>query len=127
MVERKRDYKEIRNMLVSFLLRSGLAIVFLYAAISAFLNPLAWVGFIPNFVKNIIPALLFLKIHSAAEIILALWLLSNKKTFYAAVVSALAMLSIVIFNITALEIVFRDIAILFGALALAVLTYSKER
>lgn len=114
------------EVLISFFLRAGLAVVFLYAAISALLNPQNWVGFIPQFIGNIIPPLIFLKIHSIAEIILGLWLISNKKVFYAAVLSALSMFAIVVFNTGSLDIVFRDIAILFSAIALAILTYNKR-
>ena len=115
-----------REILVSFCLRSGLATVFFYAAISAFLDPTSWQGFIPQFVQNIIDPKAFLHLHSAGEIILGLWLLSNKKTFYASVLAALSMLAIVVFNIGALDIIFRDVAILLSAVALAVLSYNRN-
>ena len=50
MVKKKFDEKR----LASFFLRIGLATVFLYAGISAFLNPIAWIGFIPLWLRNII-------------------------------------------------------------------------
>jgi len=109
--------------LVSFFLRAGLALVFLYAAISSFLNPSSWIGFIPLFLKNLIDANLLLFAFSFYEIILGLWLLSNKSIFYASLFSALTMLGIIIPNFLALDIVFRDIAILFSAIALMILSY----
>ena len=115
-----------RLYFVSFFLRTGLALVFFYASIASFLNPDAWVGYIPQFVQQLIPPRIFLHIHSAGEVFLALWLLSNKKTFYAAILSALALFAIIIFNVGALEIVFRDVTIMFAALALAVLSYGKR-
>jgi hypothetical protein len=118
--------KKDREVLVSFFLRAGLAIVFLYAAISAFLNPLAWVGYIPAFVQAIIPAKIFLYVHSIFNMALSLWLLSNRRTFYASVIASLALLSIIAFNYTALDIVFRDVAILFAAIALAILSFNKD-
>lgn len=111
---------------VSFFLRAGISIAFFYAAISAFVNPNAWMGYIPVFIQNLINPGIFLYIHSAFNLILGLWLLSNKKTFYASIVSAGAMLAIIAFNINAFDIVFRDIAILFSAIALAFLTSKKE-
>jgi len=108
--------------LVSFLLRTGLAIAFLYAAVAAFLDPTSWIGFIPLWLRNIIPGEIFLIIHSVGEIALALWLLSGKKTYLAAWLAALAMFSIIIFNLGALDIVFRDVAIMFMAIALAILS-----
>jgi len=118
--------KNSDTQLASFLIRAGLAITFLYASVSAFLDPGAWVGFIPKFIKEIINPGIFLHIHSVGEVILSLWLLSNKKIFYASIASALALIGIIIFNISALDILFRDIALLFAAFALAALSY-KER
>ncbi len=124
MVKKKESNN--KEALVSFFLRAGLSVVFLYASISALLSPEAWSGFIPEFIKAIMPARTFLYLHSLGEIILALWLLSDKQTFYAALISALSMLFIVTFNIGALDIIFRDIAIFFSAIALAILSY-RER
>lgn len=110
------------SYMVSFLLRAGLAISFLYAGISIFLNPTAWIGFIPAWIG---PKELLLYSHAVLEISLAIWLLSNKNIFYASIVSIIFMLSIIIVNLSALDIIFRDITILFSAIALAFLTYKK--
>ncbi len=117
MANKKLDEKK----LVSFCLRIGLATVFLYAGISALLNPMAWVGFIPMWIRGIIPGNIFLPIHAVLDIIIGLWLVVGKKLFYASAVAGLALLSIVIFNFGALDIIFRDIAILFSAVALMIL------
>lgn len=122
----KKEFEKDREKLVSFSLRAGLSIVFFYAAVSAFLSPESWVGFIPLFIRKIIDPLIFLKIHSIGELILGLWLLSNKRIFYAAILCSLSMISIIVFNFGALDIVFRDIAILFMSISLALLSY-KER
>ena len=111
-----------KNKLVSFVLRSGLAIVFLYAGIAAFITPTNWIGFIPNIVEYVIPKTLFLTIFSSYEILLALWLISNKKAFYSSIVASATMIAIIIPNILALDIVFRDIAILFMAVASSILS-----
>ncbi|NCN98637.1 hypothetical protein COU62_00290 [Candidatus Pacearchaeota archaeon CG10_big_fil_rev_8_21_14_0_10_35_219] len=116
---------ESKVCLVSFFLRVGLALVFLYAAISSFLSPSSWIGFIPLFLRNLIDANLLLFAFSFYEIILGLWLLSNKTVFYASLLSALTILGIVISNLGALDIVFRDIAILFSAIALMILSYKR--
>ena len=114
-----------KNNLASFFLRSGLAIVFFYAGIASFLAPENWIGFIPNFIIDFFPVSVFLILFSIYEIFLGVWLLSNKKIFYASVLSASTMLIIVITNILLFDIVFRDIAILFMAIALAVLSRKK--
>ncbi|MDP6642137.1 MAG: hypothetical protein QGF74_02035 [Candidatus Nanoarchaeia archaeon] len=114
----KREYCD--KTFGCFLLRVGLAIVFLYAAITAFITPNNWIGFIPGFIES--GRETFLMAFSVYEILLALWLLSNKKIFWASVVAAVTMLLIVVGNIFVLDIVFRDVAILFMAIALSVLT-----
>lgn len=113
--------------LVSFLLRIGLSIVFLYAATAAFLEPLNWIGFSPQFIREIVPAQILLFLFSLSEIILALWLVWGRYTFYAASLAALTLFLIILSNLVQLDIVFRDLAIFFSALALAILSYGKER
>ena len=106
---------------VSFLLRSGLSLAFLYAASAAFLDPQSWIGFLPRPMRAILPADMLLVAFSIYEIGLSLWLLSNHKTFAAALVAAATLLAITLANIYSLDIVFRDVALLFMALALAAL------
>lgn len=110
-----------RGLFVSFILRSGLALVFLYAGVASLLDPTSWIGFIPGWLRGIIPAETFLVVHAGGEIILGLWLISGKNAYAAAIISALAMGAIIVFNLGALDIVFRDVAILGMAIALAVL------
>lgn len=105
-------------------LRVGLAFVFLYAGIAAFFNPESWVGFIPGFLTKIIPENFVLYSHIAFNVILGLWLLSDKKIFYASILSALALFTITIFNLNSFDIVFRDVGLLLATAALVIL--SKE-
>ncbi len=115
-----------KTRLASLILRLGLAFAFLYAAISSLINPLAWAGFIPFVVKGIIPERILLTSFSIFQIFLGLWLVSGKKVFYAAVVSALTLAVITVANLNSLIIVFRDITILFSAVALAALSKGRE-
>lgn len=107
--------------MVSFLLRIGLAIVFLYAAIASFLDPLAWIGFFPSFLRDLFDANKLLMFFSVFEIALALWLLSGARAFLSGIVAAATLSGIILGNLEILDIVFRDVAILFAALALVVL------
>lgn len=115
-----------KNQVVSFCLRIGLATVFLYAAISAFLDPDSWLGFFPSWLVSLMPASFLLYVYNIYQIILSLWLLSGKKIFYASVLSAITLGLIIIFNITILDIIFRDVAIFLSAVALAVLNRGEE-
>ena len=112
--------------IASFMLRVGLAIPFLYAAIAATLQPEAWVGFIPFFLKNLIPETLLLSVHSLMNVVLALWLLSGWKTKYAAGLSAAALLTIIVANLAALDIIFRDIGLMLAALSLYALHHNTK-
>lgn len=106
------------NNPVSLLLRLGLATVFLYAAISAFLVPDEWVGYLPQFMRDIVSADILLPMFSMLELTLAVWLLSGLYVKYAALLAAALLAGIVVFNFELFAISFRDIALIFASLAL---------
>lgn len=113
--------KKEKSALLSFFLRAGLGVVFLYAGVSSFLNPSSWAGFFPLGIRNIISETILLYTFSVYEVLLAFWLLSSWRVFYAALLSAFTLLAIIISNLGALDIIFRDVAILFMAVSLATL------
>ncbi len=121
------ENSERRYKSVSLLLRIGLAFAFLYAAIGSFLAPDSWIGFFPPFLRNIFPPNLLLVGFSVYEILLGLWLLWGGYAFYSASLAVLTLLGIIIPNLGALDIIFRDVGLLFAALGLAVLNYNKIR
>ena len=126
MKKSKRRKEQNKNILISFLLRSGLAIVFFYAGISSFLNPTNWIGFVPNFIGAIISKEIFLMIFSGYQILVGIGLLFDYKTFALSILSSITLFLILFGNIMGLEILFRDIAILFMALALIALSYRRK-
>ncbi len=107
-------------------LRLGLAFSFLYVVVAAYLNPESWVGFIPAFIKDIFSERIILYWHLAFNSLIGIWLLINRKTFYAAVLACLNLATIIIFNFNAMDIVFRDVGLLGAAVALAFLTWKKR-
>lgn len=111
-----------QQKLASLLLRLGLAGAFAYVAAASFYDPFSWIGFFPPFLREIIPAQILLTVFSVYEIILALWLLLGRKLFYAALLSAATLIGIVVFNLGAMDILFRDVALALAALALAALS-----
>lgn len=117
-MENKTRYAEV-------LLSIGVAFAPLYAAISGFAHPENWIGFFPAFMQGIAPDSVLLGIFGAIEIILAIWILSGWKTYVPSVIIFIVMMSIVLFNFTLMDIVFRDITIGLSALALASLSYRK--
>lgn len=102
----------------AILLRLGLASVFLYAAISGFLFPYNWVGYLPDFLKIFASPFALLKLFSAGEIVLGFWLLSGWKAKWSAAVSCLLLLGITFSNIAVLDVTFRDVGLAFAAAAL---------
>jgi len=109
-----------------FLLRAAIAIVFAYAAIASYITPGNWLGYFPLFLRNLVPQTILLTGFSIYELLLAVWLLSGKFTFYAAVVALLTLCGIVLSNLYALDILFRDFAIILSAASLAVFTYKNK-
>lgn len=112
--------------LTELLLRTGLTVILLYAAISSFANPQDWVGYLPGMLTERISADILLKLFSVYELILAVWLLSGVYVRYAALLCAATLAGIVVTNFELFAITFRDIALIFAALALAVTAKTKN-
>src|SRR3989344_5747529 len=110
-----------REKLVSFFLRIGLAAVFTYAAIASFMDPDTWASFIPSFMGEMVPVKSLLMVLSVYELILAALLLLDRYVLVAAIFSALTMAGILATNTAGMDVLFRDVAIMFMALALAAL------
>lgn len=107
--------------LASFFLRLGLAFVFAYAVFSFFVEPDVWMRYFPDFMIAAIPFPTLSNGFAVYEVILSLWLLSGKYIFLAAVLAALTIFGIIFFNLDAFNVLFRNVAIFFGAVALAIL------
>lgn len=107
-----------------YLLQFGLAFTLLYAGISALVHPYDWIGFVPMWITQFgITREFALRSHSVVEILLAVWLLSNKKINLAGLVTALDMAVILLangFGRGTFLITFRDAGLLFMAIYLAV-------
>jgi len=103
---------------VRLFLKISLASVFLYAAVAATLQPNNWIGYIPQFFRNILPGSLLLYGFSFYQLILSIWILTGWKIKFSGTVSALTLLAIIAANSTQLDILFRDFAIFFASLAL---------
>jgi len=109
-----------------FFLRVGLAVVFLYAAAASLLDPNSWIGFLPDWARSNSSERVFLSLFSIYEIILALLLLWGKWVRLFAILSLITIIAIIIQNVHSLDIIFRDVSILFSCLALIALTYRQD-
>ena len=111
--------KNSKPLSIKWLLRIGLAFVFSYAAISSLLHPLLWTGYLPSFVLRLVDPALAIRLLAVYELLLATWLVIDRYIRYAAWLSALTLTGIVIVNPGQIIITFRDIGLVFMALALA--------
>ena len=113
---------------VILILRLGLAFAFLYPPISAYFDPLAWIGYFPSFVRDIAGENEILLLHTfgIVEIIIALWLLWGKYLWCPSITAAIMLLGIFSFNTAQIDVLFRDLSILCIAIVLAILSYPKK-
>jgi uncharacterized membrane protein YphA (DoxX/SURF4 family) len=112
---------------ISILLRIGIAITFLYAALATTLHPNDWIWFFPTFLRNSIPHPLLLTGFSIYEVILGVWLIVGWRTIYAAALAGITILGIIFANLSTMDIVSRDFAIFFAAVALVVGSYQPSK
>ena len=105
-------------VIVALLLRLGLALVFLYAAISSLQHPLEWEGFLPNFLTKSLSADTLVRFFSIYELALVVWLASGKYLRYCALLCTLTLFGIVVTNPSQLITTFRDVGLAFMSLAL---------
>ena len=108
-----------------WLLRAGLAFVFLYASIEAFFNPESFIKYIPPFLEKTIPSKYFLAFFSGVEILLVFWLMSKWKVYLAAIMAFFLLIGITIFNLEYFSVLFRNVAICLAALSLAALEWRR--
>jgi uncharacterized membrane protein YphA (DoxX/SURF4 family) len=116
------------NKLAVWFLRVGLAFVFAYASYEICVNPANFLKYTPSFILNVVPENAFLYTFGVAELVLAVWLLTGWKPEYASIISVMLMVGIIVFNPEYFQILFRNVAIGFGGLALLMLeTRHKTR
>lgn len=113
----------IRNPAM-LLLRVGLAFVFGWFGVDKFLHVQNWYGWIPSWM-SFIPKDPFLYALGAAEVVLAILLLTNKFARIAAIICA-AFLVGVIFSFGINDITVRDIGLIAMAAAIALSHVPKK-
>ena len=108
-----------RDQLAHLTLRIGAAFAFLYPAIAAVADPTSWLGYFPQIIRGLpIEPLVLLQSFGIIEVALAVWILSGWKIFIPALLATFILVGIVLFNLTQIDIVFRDISIALMTLAL---------
>lgn len=108
-------------------LRIGVAFAFLYPAFNAYIDPNAWIGYFPSFVKGYVPDLSLLHTFGTVEIVIAVWILSGWRIFLPSAAATAMLLGIVVFNSAEFQILFRDLSIAAMSFALAMISYRHDR
>ena len=119
-------------------LRLGLGVMYLYSGFDLMKNPTGWHWALPYWLSQFIEKLVaidnYLRFQGFVEILLALiflaWFLRPKLVFWAALVSALELLGILVlafapFREANFLITFRDIGLLGASLALVAVMWRK--
>lgn len=115
-----------QDEMASRVLRLGLVFVFLYAAGSSFLQPETLAGYFPSFLPHswateLLPA------FGVYEVLLAAALASGRFTYVASVLAGLTLAAITAANPDAFPVLFRNVAIMCAAIALALQTRPEPR
>lgn len=108
------------------IVRLGVAFCFIYAAVAGYLDPESWIGWFPKFMRDMIPELILLKIWGVYEFITGVWILSGKKIFIPSVLASLSLAGLILANFSAMDVIFRDVTILFSTIALAVESFPNK-
>jgi hypothetical protein len=110
----------------SLILRLGVAFAFLYPPIDALFDPVSWFGYFPGYLQHLAPEPVLLHGFGLIEVLIALWILSNKKIFWPSAAAAAILLVIVVSDFADFQVVFRDLSIAAAALALAADAWRKR-
>ena len=119
MQKTDQEHKELP--IVWFLLRFGVAFTFLYASISAFINPAPWLSYFPGFMRTMLSDKILLLSWGTAEVIIGVWLLTGYRIFVPSIAASGLLLGIFIFDFSSLHITFRNVSILSTSISLAII------
>ena len=108
----------MNNKLAKLFLRIGLAFVFVYASVEIYIHPENFLKYVPQFMLDLVPMQLFLDVFGVVEVALALWILSGWKGQYSAMIAVLLIAGITFANTEYFYILFRNVAIACGGMAL---------
>ena len=108
----------MRHNAAATILRWGLAFVFFYAAIASLLDPSEWVSFLPGFLATASYAHLLLTVFSAYQLVLAGFLFSGRRIYWASLFATITLAGIIVANVQESDLIFRDVGLAFASLAL---------
>jgi len=89
------------------------------------IDPVSWKAYVPEFLPGELREITF-QISTRSELILAGWLLSGWRLVIPSLLTALFIALIVLFNLSLLDVVFRNVGLVCAALALGFLSWSEQ-
>ena len=119
--------KPDRESVAKIILRVGLAFALIYASIGGILEPTAWVEYFPTFALGFVPDETLLLIWGLFQVILAVWILSGRKIFIPSALASFSLAGLIIFNLDATDVIFRDVTVLSVSIALMIENYPKTK
>lgn len=108
-------------LITRYLLRIAIAFAFAYAGIAGLMTPSSWVGYLPSFVSYAMPPTVALTAWSIFEIFFAGYVLTGWRDRFVGFLAAILLVLMVVFNVSQISILFRDLSLAVAAAALAVL------
>jgi len=102
-----------------WILRVAVAFPMLWAGVGGIRNPLAWIGYVPDFFEAFITKETFLLIHSILMISWAVLLITGPQRWFFALMALFNLMGILLF-FGVDDVTFRDVAIVLVALVLTV-------
>ena len=115
------------DRLASFLIRIGLAFVFLYAAVYMTISPEKYIDYFPKFMRDLVPGYTLLHVFAIFEVILSFFLIIGKFNFMTAIISFLTMLALTVVNLDRFSVLFRNVSIILSALALVFMSRKSKQ
>lgn len=117
----------LRNSIINFTLKLGIAFSLFYAGLAAFVVPDHVLSFWPNFISSNVNESALVFISGFCSFALIGWLFSKKKQFASAVATGSAIALVGLFNITNVPFVVDLAPLFFISLALAFRYYPRIR
>lgn len=115
-----------RDRVALIILRIGVGSAFIYPAVDSFLHPSAWIGYFPNFLRDATGDSTILIVWAVIELIVGIWIISGWRIFIPSLAAVVSLLGIVVFNLSQIQVIFRDIALLAPALVLALSSIKRR-
>ena len=111
-----------RRQLVILSLRLGLIFVFSYVPSASYLDPSSYYHYLPAWSAPFINKDLALTLLSIFELLLVGWFIWGKQLLIPSILAAVALTGILILNFPSFGVIFRNVSIIFSAIALAILS-----